>query len=467
MGEPAPFSTPLPIPKLVDAANQGNAVKFEVTSGRHAFIKGKPTRTYGYSAPILGPVIRLRRSDEVEMTVENALDTVTTVHWHGLLVPGYNDGGPQQLIHPGETWRPILRIDQAAATLWFHPHPHHDTARQIYMGLTGMIIIDDGSDAHLDLPRTFGVDDLPIILQDRSFDSDGSIEYDNDILDALDVTYGTRGDTIIVNGVVAPVAKVPPGLVRLRLLNAANAQNFELRFNDQRTFHVIASDGGFLPAPVAVKQLTISPAERFEILVDFADGKAVALETGPDEEMGAFGRLAADGSADYVAVMRFEPAATKPSFKELPKRLVELEAANSASAVRRRQLVLNSGLCASRPTAGAHTDMPALIGINGKPYDIGRIDLETELGTTEVWEIVSIGMAHPFHVHGAMFRILSIEGAPPPAHLTGWKDTALVEDKAELLVTFNKPATRKHPFMYHCHILEHEEAGLMGQYVCA
>jgi FtsP/CotA-like multicopper oxidase with cupredoxin domain len=467
MGEPAPFSTPLPIPKLVDAANQGNAVKFEVTSGRHAFIKGKPTRTYGYSAPILGPVIRLRRSDEVEMTVENALDTVTTVHWHGLLVPGYNDGGPQQLIHPGETWRPILRIDQAAATLWFHPHPHHDTARQIYMGLTGMIIIDDGSDAHLDLPRTFGVDDLPIILQDRSFDSDGSIEYDNDILDALDVTYGTRGDTIIVNGVVAPVAKVPPGLVRLRLLNAANAQNFELRFNDQRTFHVIASDGGFLPAPVAVKQLTISPAERFEILVDFADGKAVALETGPDEEMGAFGRLAADGSADYVAVMRFEPAATKPSFKELPKRLVELEAANPASAVRRRQLVLNSGLCASRPTAGAHTDMPALIGINGKPYDIGRIDLETELGTTEVWEIVSIGMAHPFHVHGAMFRILSIEGAPPPAHLTGWKDTALVEDKAELLVTFNKPATRKHPFMYHCHILEHEEAGLMGQYVCA
>jgi len=466
MGEPAPFSTPLPIPKLIDAAKQGNAVNLKVTSGRHAFFKGKPTRTYGYSAPILGPVIRLRRGDEVEMTVKNALDAVTTVHWHGLLVPGHSDGGPQQLIHPGDTWRPALTVDQAAATLWFHPHPHHDTARQVYMGLTGMIIVDDGSDALLGLPRTFGIDDLPLVLQDRSFGSDGSIEYDNKDLNPLDVIYGARGETIIVNGAIAPFAKVPSGLVRLRLLNAANAQNFELRFSDRRTFYVIASDGGFLSAPVAVTQLTISPAERFEVLVDFADGKAVALETGPDEEMGVFGRVAPDGSADYVAVMHFEPVATAPMVMGLPTHLVEPSVVAPASAVHRRQFILNSGLCASRPEAGAHANMPTLIGINGKPYDIGRIDVETKLGTTEVWEVVSMGMAHPFHVHGALFRILSIEGAPPAAHLTGWKDTVLVEDKAELLVAFNRPATREHPFMYHCHILEHEDAGLMGQYIC-
>jgi FtsP/CotA-like multicopper oxidase with cupredoxin domain len=95
-----------------------------------------------------------------------------------------------------------------------------------------------------------------------------------------------------------------------------------------------------------------------------------------------------------------------------------------------------------------------------------RIDIETKLGTAEIWQITSIGMAHPFHVHGALFRVLSIEGEPPPAHLGGWKDTLLVEDKAELLVAFNRPATPAHPFMYHCHILEHEDAGLMGQYVC-
>jgi blue copper oxidase len=463
IGDVAPFSTDLPIPKLIDAAKQGNAVALRVMAGRHPFIPGKPTRTYGYSAQVLGPVIRMRRGDEIKMTVENALDTVTTVHWHGLLVPGDRDGGPQQLIRPGGRWRPILKVDQPAATLWFHPHAHHDTARQIYMGLTGMIIVDDGTDARLGLPRTFGIDDLPLVLQDRTFGSDGSIEYGTD---GLAIVYGERGDTVIVNGAIAPVAKVPPGLVRLRLLNAANAQNFELRFSDQRTFHVIASDGGFLSAPVAVTKLTISPAERFEVLVDFANGKAVALETGPDEEMGEFGRLGSDGSADYVPVMRFEPITTKPLFTQMPTRLIELLPASQASAVRQRQFIVNSGVCMNRTQAGEHADMVALTGINGQTFDMERIDVETKIGTSEIWEVVSAGMAHPFHIHGALFRILSVAGAPPPPHLAGWKDVVLVEDRAELLVAFNQPSTRHHPFMYHCHILEHEEAGLMGQYVC-
>jgi cuproxidase len=240
-----------------------------------------------------------------------------------------------------------------------------------------------------------------------------------------------------------------------------------LRFSDQRTFHVIASDGGFLPAPVPVTQLTISPAERFEVLVDFANGKAVALETGPDEEMGIFGRLAPDGSANYVPVMRFETATTNSLVRGVPTRLVELPAASPASAVRRRQFIVNSGVCMNRTQAGEHADMVALTGINGQTFDMERIDVETNLGTSEVWEVVSAGMAHPFHIHGALFRILSIAGAPPPPHQAGSKDVVLVEDRAELLVAFNQPATREHPFMYHCHILEHEEAGLMGQYVCA
>jgi cuproxidase len=466
LGDPLAGGAHLPIPMLIDAAKQGNAVRLKAMSGRHAFIDGKPTQTFGYSAPILGPVIRVRRGDEVQVTVENALDAVTTVHWHGLLAPGYNDGGPQQLIRPGESWRPVLKMNQPAATLWFHPHPHHDTARQIYMGLTGMMIIDDGSDARLDLPRTYGVDDLPIVLQDRSFETDGSIGYDNNDLNALDIAYGARGDTIVVSGAIAPIARVPAGLVRLRLLNAANAQNFDLRFKDERVFHVIASDGGFVSTPVAVTSLMISPAERFEILVDFSDGKAVALETGPDKEMGEFGRVAPDGSADFVAIMRFEPTPVAQSAKRVPSRLIAPATASAASAVRRRQFVLDSGLCATRQSAGAHANMPSLIGINGKAFDPARIDVETQLGTAEIWEITSVGMAHPFHIHGAQFRILSIEGTQPPVHLTGWKDTVLVEDKAELLVTFSQSATREHPFMYHCHILEHEDAGLMGQYIC-
>jgi blue copper oxidase len=464
-GASGPFGTRLPIPELVDAAKQGNAVKLKAAPGRHAFVKGKPTPTYGYSAPVLGPVLRVRRGDEVEMTVENGLDVATTVHWHGLLVPGHSDGGPHLVIDPGGVWRPIIKIDQPAATAWYHPHPHHDTARQIYMGLGGIMIVDDGSDSRLGLPHSFGIDDLPLILQDRSFGSDGSLEYDPG---PLGVVYGARSDTVVVNGAITPAAKVPPGLVRLRLLNAANARNFELRFSDQRTFQVIASDAGFLSAPILLTQLRISPAERFELLVDFSDRKTVVLETGPDEVMGIFGAISESETDDYVPVMRFEPTATQPAVRQVPKRLVEPAVADPARAVRRRQFTLDNGICGRRMTAAAtRTGMVALTGINGKIHDMARIDIETKLGTTEVWEIISIGMAHPFHVHGASFRILSIDGGPPPAHLAGWKDVALVEDKAELLVAFNRPATPEHPFMYHCHILEHEEAGMMGQYVCA
>jgi blue copper oxidase len=325
-----------------------------------------------------------------------------------------------------------------------------------------MIIVDDGSDARLGLPHAYGIDDLPIIIQDRSFDSDGSLLYD---LDPLTIQYGLRGNIIIANGVVGPVAEVPCGLVRLRILNAANAQNFDLRFSDRREFHVIASDAGLLSAPIALKQLRISPAERFEILVDFANRKPVMLETGPDVVMGIFGAVSQVATSEFVSIMRFEPTATVAKVKAIPVHLVEPATADSDKAVRRRQFLLDSGICGGRrPT---ETGMLPGMCINGKTHDLARIDVETMLGTSEVWEIVSRGMAHPFHVHGASFRILSLSRAPPPAHLAGWKDVVLVEDAAELLVAFNRPATRVHPFMYHCHILEHEDAGMMGQYVCA
>jgi FtsP/CotA-like multicopper oxidase with cupredoxin domain len=395
------------------------------------------------------------------MIVENALDCTTTVHWHGVLVPGKLDGGPHQPIRPGGTWHPVLKIDQPASTAWYHPHPHRDTARQVYMGLSGMLIIDDDLSLRLDLPRMYGVDDLPIILQDRSFASDGSLKYN---LSSMEIAYGSRGDTIVVNGAIAPVAKVPRGLVRLRILDGANARNFDLRFSDNRTFYVIASDAGFLPEPIAVSQLTVSPGERFEILVDFTDGQSVTLQTGPDPQIGLFDPLMVNrADQNYEPVIYFETIATVGKIRTLAKRLVELAAADPSGAAERRQLILDCG-GASYAHRGS---MGMQMTINGKSHDLARIDATVKLGTTEVWEIVSERMAHSFHTHGASFRVLSINDQAPPAHLMGWKDVVLVEDHAELLVTFNQPAPRQHPFMFHCHILEHEDAGLMGQYVCA
>jgi blue copper oxidase len=154
--------------------------------------------------------------------------------------------------------------------------------------------------------------------------------------------------------------------------------------------------------------------------------------------------------------------------KELPGRLIEPPSADPGRAVRRRQFVLDSSICAGNRRVASDDEMDIqAMRINGKTHDLGRIDVETQLGTLEIWEIVSTGFAHPFHTHGAYFRVLSIDGAPVPAHLAGWKDVVLVENKAELLVAFKHLATREHPFMYHCHILEHEDAGMMGQYTCA
>jgi len=462
--ESAWFNTPLPLPELFDAAKSNNALTLKVAAGRHAFVPGKPTITYGYSAPVLGPVIRVRRGDEIQMTVENSLDRATTVHWHGLLVPGEMDGGPSNVIKAGDTWRPVLKIDQPATTAWYHPHPHHDTARQVYMGLAGLIIIDDGSDDRLGLPRTYGVDDIPIILQDRLFSPDGSLFYDRS---PMAVMGGMRGDTVIVNGAIAPVAKVPRGLVRLRLLDGANARNFDLRFRDRRKFYVIASDGGFLAAPVAVTELTISPGERFEVLVDFSDGKPVLLDTGPDDHQGMMGGMMRSGFASYYGpVMRFEPIASPGAITTLPARLVEPAAADPALAVTHRQLELNAmmGMGMMGGRRGFQSD--GSMGINGRSFDMNRIDVAAKQGTTELWDIISADMAHPFHIHGASFRVLSINGRTPRAHLAGWKDVILVEGRAKVLIAFNQPATQRHPFMFHCHILEHEDAGMMGQYVC-
>ena len=188
------FQTPLPIPKLIDAARAGNSVRLRAASGRHSFSKGKPAPTYGYSASILGPVIRLRRGDEVEMVVENALDCDTTVHWHGLAVPGNLDG-PHQVIPPAGSWRPTLKIEQAAWTAWYHPHPHHDIARQVYMGLAGLIIVVlTGSDQVVDITKAHDLGANSYMVKPGDFN------------DLVEMVKRIKGNWLLVNRPHEPAA---------------------------------------------------------------------------------------------------------------------------------------------------------------------------------------------------------------------------------------------------------------------
>lgn len=465
----ARFETALPIPELRDARAGNGLIQLVAAQGRHAFLPGSPTQTLGFSAAYLGPVLRLRKGDEVQVTVENRLDRDTTAHWHGVRLPAAVDGGPHVVIKPASTWRPVLKIDQPETTAWYHAHPHYDSGRQVYMGLASLMIIEDGTGERLGLPRNYGVDDLPLILQDRQFDHSGALVY---AAAGPSRMMGMRGDTLIVNGAFAPVAKVPRGLVRLRLLNAANARNFDLRFGDGRTFHVIASDGGYLGAPVAMQTLTIAPGERFEILVDFSSGQPVLLETAADDRaMQPMGGGMMRGMADMLGsgageLMRFEVDASKPvAARRIPATLVTLAAADAGRVAVRRNVSLDMGPTMMRGMAGGRGIGGPPMGINGQAYDMHRIDFSPRLGSTEIWEVTPNMMAHPFHVHGVSFRVLSIGGRPPAPHLAGHKDTILLDAPGQLLMTFTQPATREKPFMFHCHILEHEDGGMMGQYV--
>lgn len=476
-----PEGQALPIPHLLEARG-GEPVTLALQKTQHKFRSGPAVPSCGISATYLGPVVRVRSGDTVPFRVENRLDEETTLHWHGMLVPSHVDGGPHNTIRPGGVWSPEIAIRQPASTNWYHPHPHGNTARQVYSGLAGMMIVSDGGDRDRGLPETYGIDDIPIVLQDKRFGRGGEAIYQPDM---MDIMHGFQGDALVVNGVIGPVASVPAGMVRLRLLNAANARVFDLRFSDQRPFFVIAGDGGLLGEPVEVRRLSIAPAERYEVLVDFGDGRTVDLVTAPDAGHGPGMMMPMMGHARRTAtgmehLMRFRPdAAVKPLVTGLPRQLASLKEPDVKSAVAWRTFELNPmsmgmmgmgmrvgpGRLASadHDHGGGHSQ---LMGINGRSFSLGRIDVTARLGTAEIWEISSGGMpmAHPFHIHGASFRILSRNGGKPGAHEAGWKDVVLVEEHAEILVRFDNPAQPKMPFMYHCHILEHEDHGMMGQF---
>lgn len=221
------------------------------------FLPGLRTSTMGINSNYLGPTLRFRKGDDVTMHVKNHLGEPTTLHWHGLHVPAKSDGGPGQIITAGAERSPEFQIFQDAGTFWYHSHALGKTGEQVYRGLAGFIIIEDPDNSGLDLPSTYAVDDIPLIVQDRSFQEDGDFIY---LGSHMDVMPGMHGDTILVNGTIAPLFVPTTSKVRFRLLNAANARTFNFAFDDNRLFQLIGSDGGLLNAPVALRNLELAPA---------------------------------------------------------------------------------------------------------------------------------------------------------------------------------------------------------------
>jgi FtsP/CotA-like multicopper oxidase with cupredoxin domain len=433
-----PPLTRLSMPPLLDTRATGR-LSLTTTSGSSSFFGGPATPTAGFNQGYLGPTILMQNGD-LAAEVQNTLDEPISAHWHGLLVPGEHDGGPHLAIAPGATWKPEMTIAQDPATVWYHSHIHERTAEQVYFGLAGVIHVTDGQDDARGLPSAYGVDDLTLVLQDRRVDASGRMVYDPSM---MDVMHGFAGNRMLVNGQAGATAVVPQGITRLRLLNGSNARIYTLFFDDTRPMHLMATDGGFLPAPFALDTLRLAPGERAEILVDFSDGGAPVLMSDPGQSYG---------------VLQFATDIGIPArITRLPEGLDGAPEDLSGADVMTRQVSLEMGIGGMMMGGGS-------FAINGRPFDMSRIDFEVSLGTVERWHVRSSMVAHPFHVHGVRFRVVTENGAPPRLENTGWKDTVLVPGEAEILARFDQPASREAPFMFHCHILEHEDAGMMGQF---
>lgn len=477
------ISTSLPLPSLLDA-KKGEKIILKISAGESHFIEGKTTQTAGVNAPFLGPVIKVRRGQILELKVINDLPEPLTLHWHGLKIKGSVDGGPHQIIPAGASWSPNIKIDQAACTCWFHPHQYPQTAELVMRGIAGMIIIEDDESDQFSLPCSWGSDDFPIIIQDRKFKENGDFDYE--LLDIVNVANGFCGDRSMVNGSLQPTLSCVRGFVRLRCLNGSNARSYQITTSDQRNMYIIASDGGLLDAPVPLKEFTILPGERYELIVDTNDGKAFNLFTLPVKQMG----MSNKPFDKPVCLLSIVPNRQKGSGK-LPTEFTPLEPLALTKVTKKRHFTLGmdsrldkqamaimmqrqNKMSMPMPMKSKQNKMLTKVElmrantINGKAFSMQRIDFDVHKGDLELWEISQgdDAMLHPFHVHGCQFRIISINDEAPPLYMRGWKDTVIVppRGKCKILVQFNYLASKDFPYMAHCHILEHEDTGMMMQF---
>lgn len=404
----------------------------EAKKGETEIFDGVMTETLGYNNSFLGPVVKLEKGQTANIHFKNSLDEPTTIHWHGLIVDGEADGGPHDVIKPGEEKDIIFNVEQDDATLWFHPHPEGQTAKQVFNGLAGLLYIENDEEN----PYEYGENDFPLILQDRTFNDEKQLDYE-DIKDED----GTMGETLLINGTLNPYLPVNKEKVRLRLLNGSNMRNYTIKLSNGGSFEQIASDGGLLNEPVELTELELTPSERAEIIVDFSKTEA-------DEDLS----LIMD---DDTELLPFE-------IKETEVNEVEKEMKEVKNPVTITEEELNQPVTKKIELFG----MGKHVTINGKQFDKGRIDLTQEKGETEIWEVYNKpdkmgGMVHPFHIHGTQFKVISINDKEPPEHLKGYKDTISLEpdDRVKLAVKFEEEGI----YMYHCHILEHEDNGMMGQ----
>jgi FtsP/CotA-like multicopper oxidase with cupredoxin domain len=444
------FENELAVPPILEPTVGEDGVKrfeLDLQAGETELIEGKTTETWGLNGTYLAPTLRAESGDEVEVAVTNGVDEETTLHWHGMHLPAVMDGGPHQMVAPGETWTPTWEIDQPAASLWFHPHLDGETADHVYKGAAGMFIVDDEEAAGAGLPDEYGVDDIPLIVQDKRFSSDGALDFSAPALSNV----GVLGSDILVNGTHDPYLEATTSLVRFRVLNASNARVYNLGFDDDRSYWQVGTDAGLLEAPMEMDRLQLSPGERAEIVVAVEPGERTILRSYEPDLGTDFFNDRFNGGDDTFDLLEIRAADELAESAPLREELVEIDAPVESEAVETREFSLTNAR-----------------SINGREMDMERVDQVVELGTTEVWEITNDhSTPHSFHPHLIHFAVLDVDGEDPPPTMRGWKDTVFVppQSTVRVIARFQDYADPTKPYMFHCHILSHEDQGMMGQFV--
>ncbi len=469
----ASSSNAFAVPPLDRGKRLGGRVTFALTlqRGESSFFPGTRTPTLGINAAYSGPVLRARRGDEVILRVKNEIGEESVIHWHGFRVPAAMDGGPHQAFADGKSSTSRFQIRQRGSTCWYHSHQHEQTGPQVYRGLAGMFIVDDDEIESLDLPARYGVDDIPVIIQDRDFNADGSFRYVRTMQERM---LGKHGSTVLVNGVVSPILRAESTLLRLRLMNGSNARIYNLAFDDGREFQVVASDGGLLAQAATVRQLKLGPGERAEVVVDVADRKEVVLRSLRGATGGGGCRMGAMAFDRTLDIMTIDARDAETSAHRRPRQLIGPALLKPDDAAVTRSIRLSMGMMGGgmdrgmrgRGRRGGRMGGGAFT-INGRTFDMNRVDFSARRDVPELWVVSNdSAMPHPFHVHNTQFQILDSDGRRVVAQEAGLKDTVLVnpQETVRLLMVFRDYSDPDLPYMYHCHNLEHEDQGMMGQF---
>jgi FtsP/CotA-like multicopper oxidase with cupredoxin domain len=455
---------------LPGAATQVWSYEGELVSGSGLTVQSVP-------GSYLGPIIRAQSGTKVRLNFKNLLDEVSVVHPHGLRVPEDCDGQPMQAIPPGATKVYDFQVIDRACPAWFHPHPMMRTAYQVLMGMAGLFYVTDGEEESAVPGASTGLNDLPVIIQDRVFDSNNQILYQPNPM------WGYLGNRILVNGKPNAAFSLEPRGYRLRILNGSNARTYKLAWSNNMPLKVIGTDGGLLPAAVSKSYVMLMPGERVDVWADFSAqaGKQVVLRSlafsaggmmGGGGGMGGggmgggcmggggmTGSAPANGSAmDILTVNVGQKATTKPVLGPLPAFRMPFRTSQFSKTV---------------PFTLAMQMMKWTI--NGRVYE-EMATAEDEMVTLNepiCWEWINNSpIPHPMHLHNVQFQVLQRTPSTSSSYATinqglvdsGWKDTVLVWPGERVKIAMNfAPYTGM--YMYHCHILEHDDMGMMRNYM--